>query len=154
MHSIDLAALRAKLSTSSLLPPEKPVPASKLLYILGPILFNLAKRHANSITVQTMHYVWQKWYLDQPKIIDVDLSIPPNNNYPGACFHCLHTFSHDACVLTTTCGNCHSLESLSLYFFKDMLWYRYKVHPSQIDKLFSELIYYRCHNVRYSESTD
>lgn len=137
MPSIDLSSLSEKLQA---LAPQPPVPASRLFKILGPFLYHLAKQPASSNTVQTTHYLIQKWYVEQNKILDVDLSIHPSENYAGVCFSCGYMFSHHASVLSTTCCNCHSHESLGLYFFKDMLEYCYKIHPAQVDKLFCNLL--------------
>lgn len=146
MPSIDLSALKEKLGIYESQPP---VPASRLFKILGPFLSHLAKLPANSQTVQCTHYIWQKWYVEQNKILDVDLSIPPENVYPGVCFSCGTVFSHTASLLSTTCRQCHSHESLGLYFFKDRLEFCNKIHPAQIDKLFTELLYYRYYYVEY-----
>lgn len=134
--------LREKLAgLAQKFPEQKPLPASSLLHILTPFLFALAKQPGSSLRTQTIHYLMEEWYVKQAKYDTAVLSSYPSSTYPGICFHCFNIHGWNLSLVTDGCSQCKEVGSLSYHFFKDLLHWKYQIHPAQIDREFAELIY-------------
>lgn len=116
------------------------VPATKLLSIISPFLLHLCKESSSSDRTQAIHYLMEEWYVKQAKFDVEVISAYPISTYDGCCFQCDSVLVRYGCFLTSHCKHCKASPSLTVWFLQDLLEYRYKIHPVQIEKIFCEYI--------------
>jgi len=105
-------------------------------------------------TIQTIHYILEYWWRNQPHIRNPILRSKPRDNFYISCFKCGCCHNGSAVYLVADCSFCrydNQLPSLSLHFLLDFLAYRTDINVHWWEKLMADYIHDRYyHERRYS----